>query len=172
MRLLEYAAHYDLVTFGWLHQRDSQRLLVPIAKKISFTADGYFYSFLILYSLVSSHWGLFQLSVATLVLERIIYFFLKNSCKRNRPPQVISGFQSIITASDKFSFPSGHTSAAFMLATLVYLINPALGAFLYPWAASVAVSRVVLGVHFPTDTLAGAILGSSMAAIGYSIFIG
>jgi undecaprenyl-diphosphatase len=75
----------------------------------------------------------------------------------------LQNFHSIITPSDQFSFPSGHTSAAFMVATLLAYFFPALSVFLYGWATLVGCSRVMLGVHFPTDILVGAILGISVA---------
>jgi undecaprenyl-diphosphatase len=97
------------------------------------------------------------------LIERPIYFVLKNSLKRNRPEASIKNFHSVITPSDQFSFPSGHTSAAFMMATLLGFYFPSLSILLYGWAALVGCSRVVLGVHFPTDILVGALLGISVA---------
>jgi undecaprenyl-diphosphatase len=97
--------------------------------------------------------------------ERILYFLLKNSLKRRRPPEMVTGFTSIIKASDQFSFPSGHTMAAFLLANLCVLEIGLIASPLYFWATSVAISRVILGVHFPTDTLVGATLGSSIAYV-------
>jgi undecaprenyl-diphosphatase len=58
---------------------------------------------------------------------------------------------------------SGHTSAAFMMATLISYFFPLFMIPLYCWAALVGFSRVILGVHFPTDTLVGVILGISTA---------
>jgi undecaprenyl-diphosphatase len=68
-----------------------------------------------------------------------------------------------VTPSDQFSFPSGHTSAAFMVATITGFFMPLLMLPLLLWAALVGFSRVVLGVHFPTDTLVGMVLGVSVS---------
>lgn len=103
------------------------------------------------------------------LVERPLYFILKNGLKRNRPAQAIPGFVSAIVPSDHFSFPSGHTSAAFVFATTVVLSLPASAVdfklliivCVYSWALLVAASRVMLGVHFPGDTMAGAILGAA-----------
>ena len=92
-------------------------------------------------------------------IERPLYFILKKSCKRRRPPAAIPGFTSIITASDEFSFPSGHTCGAFLFVTLLCALWGLWLAPLYLWAAFVGLSRVILGVHFPTDIFMGAILG-------------
>ncbi|WP_239649565.1 phosphatase PAP2 family protein [Methylocucumis oryzae] len=98
-------------------------------------------------------------------MERPLYFILKNGFRRNRPEAALKDFRSVITPADQFSFPSGHTSAAFMMATLVGYFIPSLMIPLYCWAALIAFSRVVLGVHFPTDTLMGVVLGVGTAAI-------
>ena len=77
----------------------------------------------------------------------------------------------MITASDEFSFPSGHTSGAFLVATALTILLPPVGiaGYLYGWAALVALSRVILGVHFPLDTLAGALLGGSLAWVALQL---
>ena len=58
-----------------------------------------------------------------------------------------------------YSFPSGHTSASFAAATAIYAIDRRWGAAAYVLAALIGFSRLYLGVHFPTDVLAGAVVG-------------
>jgi undecaprenyl-diphosphatase len=93
---------------------------------------------------------------------------LKNGLRRRRPQDSFDNFQSLVVAADKFSFPSGHTAAAFLLATSLSLVYG--GAFIgvFAWATAVAVSRVALGVHYPGDTLAGAVMGVAVASCMYS----
>ena len=64
-----------------------------------------------------------------------------------------------IIPSDKFSFPSGHTSGAFLFSLLMSTFSFEIFCLLIPWAIGVGWARVMLGVHYPGDTLAGAILG-------------
>lgn len=61
------------------------------------------------------------------------------------------------------SFPSGHASKAFFLATTVHLSSPTRSVYLYIWALAVGISRVFKGRHYPSDVLTGACLGSGMA---------
>ena len=103
--------------------------------------------------------------ILAFAIERPIYYLLKNSFKRNRPEQVVPGVIAVVVPADQFSFPSGHTSAAFCFATIAGVLftgslNP-----LFIWATAVGVSRVVLAVHFPCDVLAGAMVGSAIALI-------
>jgi len=97
-------------------------------------------------------------------VERTLYFILKNSLKRQRPPECVPDYKSLVLPSDRFSFPSGHTSAAFLFSALIYTVAPSLGMLLFAWACGVGLSRVVLGVHFPSDIVAGAALGLTVAA--------
>jgi undecaprenyl-diphosphatase len=132
---------------------------------MSKTGDGQLYTLIILLLLLREgiENQLLQTILLALLIERPLYFVLKNGFKRNRPEAALADFTSIITPSDKFSFPSGHTSAAFLMATLLGFFMPSVAIPLYCWAALVGFSRVVLGVHFPTDILVGVILGVSTA---------
>ncbi len=171
MRLLEALHHYDLTTFDWCLRRKRLEAFTKIARSLSRTADGHLYILAMLCFVVLSEsaWALALL--AAFLIERPLYMTLKAHFRRNRPPQAIPGFKSVIQPSDQFSFPSGHTSAAFLFATFANTLLPGIGWLLYPWAIGVGMSRVVLGVHFPTDTMAGALLGSCSAMIGLSLLV-
>ena len=89
---------------------------------------------------------------------------LKLLIDRTRPYYVLDYTPLIPPVGDP-SFPSGHTSASFAAATAIYVINKKWGAVAYVFAAVMGFSRLYLGVHFPTDVLAGALVGTA-AAIG------
>lgn len=158
----------DVVTFTWLMHRKQQPLLANISRVVSHSADGLYYALPPLGLLVAGH-ALARHLLLCLALgfaiERPLYKVLKNSLRRNRPAQAIADFHSVITPADQFSFPSGHTSGAFLVATVTAGLFPPLFWALYLWAAAVGGARILLGVHFPTDTLAGAAMGTSIGLL-------
>ena len=159
--------------FTWLANARLHSLLAKFSRYLSKTGDGHLYVIAIVF--LFWHEGaanpLTRAILLAFLIERPVYFILKNSFKRNRPQAALSGFRSLVTPSDQFSFPSGHTSAAFMMATLVAYFFPISMIPLYGWAVLVGFSRVVLGVHFPTDTMMGAVLGISTAIISLEIIL-
>ena len=70
-----------------------------------------------------------------------------------------------------YSFPSGHTAASFSIATTIALNMPRLAIFVFVIAIIVGISRVYLGVHYPTDVAAGIILGTLPALLVHYKFI-
>jgi undecaprenyl-diphosphatase len=165
MKLLYSIQKYDIWMFTWLLNARLHATLARVSRHISRTGDGPLYLLItaLLYWFIGMDSPLLQAIALGFLIERPLYFVLKNSLRRNRPEAALKNFRSIITPSDQFSFPSGHTSAAFMMATLIGYFYPPFMLPLYCWAAGIGFSRVVLGVHFPTDTFMGAILGISTA---------
>lgn len=164
-RLMQSLHQCDLVTFAWCLRRRHLAQMTRLSRWVSHSADGHFYALTGLLALLTGWHDFAAVLSGALLAERTLYFLLKRHFRRNRPPQAIPGFKSVVQPSDQFSFPSGHTSAAFLFATLATAFMPGLSWLLFPWAASVAASRVLLGVHFPTDTLAGALLGYTIASL-------
>ncbi len=173
-RLLHFIHSGDLVTFHWCMCRKRQRQLTGLSKLISHSADGFYYVLIPLIMLLvdTTHAQLAFIVLATaFCIERPIYCVLKKSLKRNRPADALPNFSSFITPSDQFSFPSGHTSGAFLSATIVATLVPMLFWPAYLWACLVGASRILLGVHFPTDTLAGALIGTTVATLTMEFLI-
>lgn len=99
-----------------------------------------------------------------------IFMFLKKATHRTRPCHVEPHAWAKLLPPDQFSFPSGHTITAFAFAVPFSLFYPQLAAGLYFCAVSVATSRILLGMHFFTDVLAGAVIGGGLGYAGYLLF--
>lgn len=109
--------------------------------------------------------------LSTSLLSSLMVFGLKSTIKRDRPfktyPDIIKH-----TYGGSYSMPSGHTSICFATATSVSLIYPKwyVIAPMYTWASLVGYSRMYLGVHYPSDVLAGALVGSGSAIGTHYLF--
>ena len=169
--LLNIIHHWDMLAFKVFSSGSASGTLTRLARGISFSGDGYLYLLTPVFLLVfdfSQILEFVQIAIGAFAAERLIYALMKNGLKRRRPANMVSNYQSIIEAGDEFSFPSGHTSAAFLMVTLLVLFYGPIFAIFYLWAGSVALSRLVLGVHFPTDVLVGSLLGSSIAYLSFA----
>lgn len=104
------------------------------------------------------------------VVALSLYKVLKRWTRRPRPFAADGRIQAWVAPLDEFSFPSGHTLHAVAFTTVALAYYPWLAVLLVPFTASVAVSRVVLGLHYPSDVLAATAVGSLLA--GISLWIG
>jgi undecaprenyl-diphosphatase len=100
----------------------------------------------------------------------LVFKALKKISHRLRPCELEPHCWSNVLPPDQFSFPSGHTMTAFAIALVVSYFYPSLEGPLYFLAVSIAFSRVVLGMHFLSDVLAGAVLGSALGVASIVTF--
>ncbi|EKE77037.1 phosphatase PAP2 family protein [Gallaecimonas xiamenensis] len=144
------------------------RQMAGIARWVSRTGDGPLYG-LIALAFWMSQWPALQGYVldllAAFAIELPLYIALKNTFRRRRPAVALPGAQAFIKPSDQFSLPSGHTAAAFVMVTMAIGHFGLSGLLALPWAMLVGLARVLLGVHFPSDILAGAALGACCACL-------
>lgn len=93
-----------------------------------------------------------------------IYKLLKSKTVRPRPYQVHQVIRLGERPLDHFSFPSGHTLHAVMITTVLGYIQPLLLVLMLPFTILVALSRMVLGLHYPSDVAVGALIGGLVAS--------
>jgi undecaprenyl-diphosphatase len=97
----------------------------------------------------------------------LLFLWLKRLTGRKRPCHLEPHCWARLLPPDQFSFPSGHTITAFAVAVPVALFFPDLTVGVLFCAFSIALSRILLGMHFLSDVIAGAAIGS---ALGYASF--
>jgi undecaprenyl-diphosphatase len=105
-----------------------------------------------------------RLAAATL-LGTLLSQALKRSLHRPRPTSAIVGFEALAENPDRFSFPSGHTTAAFAAAVALAGAPFGLGPAALVLAFGIGASRVYLGAHYPLDVAAGVVLGTAAGAV-------
>ena len=100
----------------------------------------------------------------------IVFKALKRLSHRPRPCQLEPHCWSKVFPPDKFSFPSGHTMTAFSIALVLSYYYPSLEGTLLFLALSIGFSRIVLGMHFLSDVLAGIVLGVALGCAAITAF--
>lgn len=98
----------------------------------------------------------------------VVNVTIKPLVSRPRPWLTMAGFQNLLTSSDPNSFPSGHTCAAFAFAAAICMTAPKkwMKAAALIVAALMGLSRLYVGVHYPSDVLAGAVIGTVCGLLG------
>jgi len=173
MRLyLNRMNHLDGALCVKVSHTSQYRIIRDWFRLMSRLGDGVFwYTLLVAILIVQGHAALLPvLHVAlTGLTGTFVYKWLKGKTLRPRPYQVLQDVLLTGKPLDYFSFPSGHTlhAAAFACMTLAYY--PSLAVLVIPFSLMVAVSRVVLGLHYPSDVLAGAVIGAALALISLNI---
>lgn len=101
---------------------------------------------------------------AAVIVGVLLYRLMKTRFIRERPYVANDAIQCGTPPLDRYSFPSGHTLHAACLTVLIADFEPLLTAVTAPFAVLVAASRVILGLHYPSDVVAGACIGGMLAA--------
>lgn len=153
-----------------LRSADRPGLRRWVAMVLAHSGDSWFWLALLagIYLKGEGFWKILagEMIIAVLVTALVV-MVMKFTIRRQRPE---GQWGAIYRRTDPHSFPSGHAARAFLLAVLGTGLGPGwLGAVLILWAPSVALARVMLGVHYLSDILVGMVIGL-VIGIGFLIF--
>lgn len=168
MRVIQPIAKLDLVLSSFCLQHRYSHTMARFSRAISHTGDGHLYvMFAMLAWLLYAAQGHTFVTVGLLAfaIELPLYWILKNSFQRRRPQELSPLLPTFITPSDRYSLPSGHTAAAFLMVTVISHFYPELTLLMVLWGGCVGGSRILLGVHFLSDVIIGALLGHVCALL-------
>jgi undecaprenyl-diphosphatase len=102
---------------------------------------------------------------ATGIAALLLYRALKKLTRRPRPYRACAGVIAHVPPLDEFSFPSGHTLHAVSFSIVAVAWYPQLAPCVFGFSALVAASRVILGLHYPSDVMAAIAIGSSLGMV-------
>ncbi len=163
---------WDLAWCLRLNRYSAHSAVAEFFRQVSRLGNGRFWYGLIGLLAVTegpSAWPLLLHTLLTAGVGVLVYRRLKHRTLRPRPYQV---HQAVVLGErplDHFSFPSGHTLHAVLFSVMLGTYFPALLPVLLVFSVLVALSRMVLGLHYPTDVLAGAGLGLTLGLLGLQV---
>jgi undecaprenyl-diphosphatase len=168
---LQRLLRYDTDICLWMNQLSDWSLIQQCFAIVSRLGDGIFWIALIAGIAVFAQGGLFiALHLAVMAIVSIgIYLVFKRLSRRRRPIHVHLEIRQSVAPLDTYSFPSGHTLQAVSLSVVAISYLPNLTWLLVPFCALIALSRVILGLHYPSDVLAATIIASAIAKGSFAI---
>lgn len=153
----------------WIQDNLRNDILTPVMKCLSRIADnGLIWIVIAVLLLLFSGTRKVGFTVGLSLLSNLLVMnlILKNLVARVRPYEAIDGLTRLVPAERSFSFPSGHAGHAFAAAVVLYCMLPKkYGIPALVLAGLISVSRMYVGVHYPTDVLAGAVIGTGIALL-------
>jgi undecaprenyl-diphosphatase len=163
---LKWLVDCDVAACTFLNRISHPPLLRSFFVSISRLGDGWiWYAFILLlpivYGEISTALDLIKVGLVNLA----VYKVLKTTTARSRPCAANAGIALGTAPLDQYSFPSGHTMHAVAFTMVLTAEYPELSIGLVPFSSLIALSRIVLGLHYPTDVIAGAVIGGYVASV-------
>lgn len=169
---LQRISRYDMELCVFCNRQSRNFTVRNVFRIVSRLGDGVFW-YTLMAALLVTYQADALLPVAHMLIVAaigtLIYKLIKGKTLRPRPFNVYPAIVCMGKTLDQFSFPSGHTLHAVAFSILAVAYFPSLFWLVAPFALLVALSRPILGLHYPSDVLAGAALGATLALISLQI---
>lgn len=170
---MQTITNIDLRLLNWIHEHLACSFLDFLMPKITFLGNGGLIWIAAAIIMISfKKYRKIGIMIGTGLSAGVIIgnILLKNLIARERPCWINETVQMLISTPQDYSFPSGHTLSSFVAATIIMHSDRRMGIAAYVFASIIAFSRLYLYVHFPTDILAGALLGIIIGLIVCKFF--
>ena len=156
----------------WLHHAAARAFAVPLLTLVSRLGDGWIW-----YAVVAAlPWFAGAAGTACAVrmvavglVDLLIYRIVKRWIARPRPARSCPGIRECTRPLDEYSFPSGHTLHAVAFSVVLGAYFPGCRPVVWAFTALVALSRVALGLHYPSDVLVAALIGALTAGFSFNL---
>ena len=170
-RVLAWLERERLVAL-WMHGAATRAWVVRALTWVSRAGDGWIW-----YAIIAAlpWWGgpVGGSAAARMIgvgaVNVILYKIVKRWIARPRPFRVCDGFRECARCLDEFSFPSGHTLHSVAFSFILTAYYPASAIFVWPLTLLIAASRIILGLHYPSDVIVGGLIGLTTAAVSFNL---
>jgi undecaprenyl-diphosphatase len=156
----------------WMHGASTRAWVVRVLAAVSRIGDGWLWYGIV----VCLPWAGGPVGTSASIrmfcvglVDIVIYKIVKRWIARPRPFRTCAGFRECARSLDEFSFPSGHTLHSVACSIILTAYYPMFALFVWPFTVLVAVSRIILGLHYPSDVIVGALIGAVTAIVSFNL---
>ena len=156
----------------WMHGASTRSWVVSVLAAVSRIGDGWLWYGIV----VCLPWAGGPVGTSASIrmfgvglVDIVIYKIVKRWIARPRPFRTCAGIRECARSLEEFSFPSGHTLHSVACSLILTAYYPTFALFVWPFTVLVAVSRVILGLHYPSDVIVGALIGAAVAIASFNL---
>jgi len=156
----------------WMHSASARPWVVLWLNVVSRLGDGWMWYAVILALPWLDHVDGTTCAIrmfAVGAVNLLIYLIVKRTIARPRPYRTCPGIRACARSLDEFSFPSGHTLHSVAFSVILTAYYPTFALFVWPFTVLVAISRIVLGLHYPSDVVVGGLIGAVTALVSFNL---